>query len=102
MPAIHCNSGLYASLWVLPGSLLPSDHHFSSSLGGGLAITVRFYKHVSRHLGLTVFSLNNCIFIPWLVPEDAHEFYEKYWLWLAAYYYIMLHGAGKISLDHLD
>ncbi|MBT0887410.1 MULTISPECIES: DoxX family protein [Acinetobacter] len=78
------------------GSLLPFV--ILLELGGGLALLLGFQARVVG-LGLGVFSLVTA-FLFHGAPEDALNLMKNIGL-AGGFFYIMLYGAGKISLDHL-
>lgn len=86
----------YMQAMGVSGSLLPLV--ILLELGGGLAILFGLQARVVG-LGLGVFSLLTA-FLFHAAPEDALNFMKNIGL-AGGFFYIMLYGAGKISLDHL-
>ncbi|WP_180169554.1 DoxX family protein [Acinetobacter sp. YH12021] len=86
----------YMQAMGVSGSLLPLV--ILLELGGGLAILFGLQARVVG-LGLGVFSLLTA-FLFHAALEDALNFMKNIGL-AGGFFYIMLYGAGKISLDHL-
>ena len=86
----------YMEAMGVSGSLLPLV--ILLELGGGLAIVLGFQARLAG-LGLAVFSILSA-FLFHAAPEDAVNFMKNIGL-AGGFFYIMLYGAGKISLDHV-
>lgn len=85
----------YMQAMGVPASLLPLV--ILVELGGGLAIVLGFQARLAG-LGLAVFSILSA-FLFHTAPEEAVNFMKNFGL-AGGFLYIMLYGAGKISLDH--
>jgi putative oxidoreductase len=86
----------YMESMGVPGALLPLT--ILVEFGGGLALLFGFQARFAA-LGLAVFSLLTA-FIFHAGAEDAINFMKNFAI-TGGLIFLMLHGAGKFSLDHL-
>lgn len=86
----------YMEAMGVSGSLLPIV--ILVELGGGLAVLLGLQARLVG-LGLAVFSILTA-FLFHGAPEDAVNLMKNIGL-AGGFLYLMLHGAGKISIDHL-
>lgn len=93
--AYSATVGYMESMGVL-GALLPLT--ILVEFGGGLALLFGFQARFAA-LGLAVFSLLTA-FIFHAGAEDAINFMKNFAI-TGGLIFLMLHGAGKFSLDHL-
>lgn len=86
----------YMEAMGVPGALLPLT--ILVELGGGLALIFGFQARFAA-LGLAVFSLITA-FIFHGAAEDAINFMKNFAM-AGGLLFLVLHGSGKFSLDHL-
>lgn len=86
----------YMESMGVPGAMLPLT--ILVEFGGGLALLLGFQARFAA-MGLALFSLITA-FIFHSGAEDAINLMKNFAM-AGGLFFLMLHGAGKISLDHL-
>ncbi|MDM1246260.1 DoxX family protein [Acinetobacter sp. R933-2] len=86
----------YMESMGVPGAMLPLT--ILVEFGGGLALLLGFQARFAA-MGLALFSLITA-FIFHSGAEDAIHLMKNFAM-AGGLFFLMLHGAGKISLDHL-
>lgn len=85
----------YMEAMGVPGAMLPLT--ILIELGGGLALLLGFQARFTA-FGLGVFSIITA-FLFHGGADDANNFMKNFAM-AGGLFYLMLHGAGKLSIDH--